>query len=161
MVQLAVLLLLRVGKLKKLNNIIMNYSAVLNRFIKSDKFIIGKLIITNSANHVVFTSFTLELPYLNNQPRISSIPIGIYSVKRIVSPHNGNCYEILKVPNRSNIEIHIANYTKDILGCIGIGTGYFIPNNYQDVMITNSSKAMQQLLACNIETFDLKITESC
>lgn len=65
------------------------------------------------------TCFTIELPYVQNQTNISSIPLGEYKAK-IVGGHKnlGDCIQLLNVPNRSGIFIHVANSVKEIRGCI-------------------------------------------
>lgn len=72
---------------------------------------------------------TIELPNKNNQQRVSCIPEGEYILKLRESPivrktSKGKYlrgWEVTDVPNRTFIMIHIANTTKDILGCIGVG----------------------------------------
>src|SRR5690242_6247100 len=49
---------------------------------------------------------TLERPWLNNQKSISCIPKGEYQISRTVRPKHGMCFEVLNVPNRSDILIH-------------------------------------------------------
>jgi len=57
---------------------------------------------------------TGELPWRNDQPRISSIPPGVYVCKWLLSPKHGWCYHITGVPDgRSEIEIHSANWMGD------------------------------------------------
>jgi hypothetical protein len=70
----------------------------------------------------VFFGYSLELPWRDNQHDISCVPEGTYPVKMIDSGHwKRTVPHLLKVPGRDLIEIHIANYPKDIKGCIGVG----------------------------------------
>lgn len=64
---------------------------------------------------------TLELPWKDNQHDVSCIPVGTYTVKRVITPKHGECFEILSVPGRTGILFHIANTFNDLLGCIGVG----------------------------------------
>ena len=64
---------------------------------------------------------TLELPWKENQHDISCIPVGTYTVKRVITTGHGECFEVLSVPNRTAILIHKANTVKDLRGCIGVG----------------------------------------
>jgi len=67
-----------------------------------------------------FQGYTLERPWVNNEPNISCIPEDIYFVK----PDNTGkfqWFEITHVPNRSNIEMHGANKVQHLQGCIGLG----------------------------------------
>ncbi len=64
---------------------------------------------------------TCELPWKDNQNKISCIPVGTYKVTPFNSPSKGDVYLVNDVPNRDMIEIHIGNTIKDILGCIAVG----------------------------------------
>ncbi len=64
---------------------------------------------------------TLELPWKDNQRRISCIPAGEYETVRVQSPRLGNTFMVKDVPNRSEILIHGAGTIADLLGCIGVG----------------------------------------
>lgn len=68
---------------------------------------------------------TLELPWKNNVVGISCIPAGIYRVTKFKSPSKGDVFLLHDVPDRSMIEIHVANTVKDIQGCIGVGRSFF------------------------------------
>lgn len=63
---------------------------------------------------------SLELPKLANQIGKSCILEGAYKcVVDNVGKHQ--YFRVLDVPDRSNIEIHIANTVDDLLGCIAFG----------------------------------------
>ncbi|MCW5591069.1 MAG: hypothetical protein KIS74_03120 [Burkholderiales bacterium] len=61
--------------------------------------------------------FTLELPWRENQPQVSCIPIGSWTCRRVVSPRWGETFDI-KVPGRSLIRFHWGNTEDDTLGCV-------------------------------------------
>ncbi len=63
----------------------------------------------------------LELPFIDNINNVSSIPAGSYPAKVRTDGHKGWRLE-LTIPSRSNVQIHSGNTTKQILGCILIGT---------------------------------------
>lgn len=71
---------------------------------------------------------TLELPWLENIRRQSCIPEGVYKLRKRYSPvvqrssgqEFANGWEVTDVPDRTYIMCHVANYTSDLLGCIGI-----------------------------------------
>jgi hypothetical protein len=70
--------------------------------------------------------FSLELPELfEGQPNVTNktcVPVGTYDVERLWSGHwNQLMPHIVGVPGRTEVEIHIANFPHDILGCMGIG----------------------------------------
>ncbi|MGV7234622.1 MAG: DUF5675 family protein [Nitrosomonadaceae bacterium] len=71
---------------------------------------------------IMWKCFTLELPWKDNKARESCIPDGKYTCKFTYSPkYKRNMYLIDKVPNRSGIRIHSANYFFQLLGCISMG----------------------------------------
>jgi hypothetical protein len=66
--------------------------------------------------------YTCELPWLNNDPQTSCIPIGTYTCVPHNSPAHPNTWELQNVPNRTAILIHNGNAAKvDSLGCILVG----------------------------------------
>jgi len=68
-----------------------------------------------------FICYTLELPWKDNERRVSRIPEGTYEVKKRYSQKYKEHLHVLKVPGRSYILIHIGNFSKDTLGCILVG----------------------------------------
>ena len=64
---------------------------------------------------------TVEREWFGNQHDISCIPLGQYHCTQIDSPRHGLCYQLLDVPERSNIEIHVANVMQELRGCIALG----------------------------------------
>jgi len=63
---------------------------------------------------------TIELPWRNNQRRVSCIPEGRYQLKPFSSKKHPHVFEVCEVPNRDAILIHKANFAlKELLGCIG------------------------------------------
>jgi hypothetical protein len=76
---------------------------------------------------------TIELPWKNNEPRISCIPEGKYGLVKRYSPRHKWHFELKDVPGRQLILIHPANDAiSELQGCIapvavitGIGKGNF------------------------------------
>lgn len=91
-------------------------------------------------NHLCYT---VELPWDDNIPQNSCIPIGTY----IFIPHNSSAHpltwEITNVPNRSEILIHSANWAYQLLGCIGVGEAIELIEGVMGV--TNSVNTLQRL----------------
>jgi hypothetical protein len=87
--------------------------------------------------------YALELPWRDNQHEISCIPAGIYDIKLLPSPHFHNQLipHLMDVPHRDNIMIHIANYPKEIKGCLAIGKTVAGPD-----FIGNSKVAFAELM---------------
>jgi hypothetical protein len=77
--------------------------------------------------------YTIELPWLHNQQRVSCIPEGEYVLQKRFSPKFRWHLHLKNVPGRDLILIHPANDAKmELLGCIapvtyhtGIGKGSF------------------------------------
>ncbi|MGO3183261.1 MAG: DUF5675 family protein [Aequorivita sp.] len=101
-----------------------------------------------------FLCFTIELPWLEDQPSKSCIPEGTYELEARYSKKLGNHLLVSNVPNRHLILVNPANYATDGLGgCIvpvseltGIGVG------------TNSHMAMQKVLSLCHQGFERKET---
>ena len=97
---------------------------------------------------------TLELPYRDNQRRISCIPAGEYSA-RLRHPTESGSRDYLHilvkdVPNRDYILFHRGNTAKDSRGCILVGL-----KSEQDI-VYNSTLALDLLLK---EIINLGVTE--
>ena len=94
--------------------------------------------------------YTIELPWLGNQKRISCIPEGEYILQKRFSPKFKWHLHLMNVPGRVLILIHPANdANKELLGCIapvskhtGIGKG------------SNSRKALEKLKTLVYTVFD-------
>lgn len=63
--------------------------------------------------------YTIELPWLNNQKRVSCVPEGEYILQQRYSPKFKWHLHLKNVPGRDLILIHPANDAqKELLGCI-------------------------------------------
>lgn len=66
--------------------------------------------------------FTLELPWKNNQRKISCIPAGEYPLSRAYSPRfDKSMWHVFSVFGRGGILFHIGNTAADTEGCILLG----------------------------------------
>lgn len=62
---------------------------------------------------------TIELPWKNNQPRVSCIPEGRYRLRRRHSPRFREHFEVMDVKDRKYILFHAGNDAgKELRGCI-------------------------------------------
>ena len=69
-----------------------------------------------------FECYTVERPWLNNKVAESCIPEGKYELRPDRYNRGGyNAYKLMDVPDRSQIKIHVANTTDNVIGCIGLG----------------------------------------
>jgi hypothetical protein len=111
-----------------------------------NKQTLGVLYLLNDNYNVIDSWYSLELPWKNNQRRISCIPKGNYKAIKHKSPKFGLSLWLQNVPNRSEILIHKGNYHTDILGCILIGKGKSDINNDGYLDVTSSRLAVSELM---------------
>lgn len=105
-----------------------------------------------------FTCFTLELPWLGNQQDISCIPNGIYRWKKRMSPNKGyEVIELIDVPNRQFIQIHIGNRTSQILGCVLTGEAIKDYNDDGIPDVVNSKDAFETLMSITADEGTIEI----
>ena len=98
--------------------------ALLLRWKTGDQGTFG-VIVCGGGQHL----FTGELPWKNNQPNISCIPAGTYTVRVRVSNRFGRVYEITGVDGRTYILFHQGNFSGDrelgfrsnVAGCVLLG----------------------------------------
>ena len=112
-----------------------------------------------------FFCFTLEPPWLNNQPTLSSIPPGKYHCQQIRSPKFGKVYEVQNVSERSHILIHSGNLAghrslglfSHTWGCILLGRKVGWLNN--QLAVLNSKTTVRKLHEhFNKQSFYLEVT---
>lgn len=123
-------------------------TVIIQRQPSTDEGTFGKLMMEG------FECVTLELPWKNNQRRVSCIPAGEYKALRHKSPSKGWCYELRDVPGRSDILIHSGNWagdtekgwSSDYLGCIGLGKsrGYLLNREGKTQRVILSSRLAMQ-----------------
>ena len=93
-----------------------------------------------------FHCFTLELPWLDNKRSVSCVPDGRYVAHKYNSPSKGSVLLLDGVPDRSYIEIHVGNYTRQIEGCILVGDSIRYLDTDETPDVANSRNTMQALL---------------
>jgi hypothetical protein len=87
---------------------------------QNDSFTLGE-VFGYIDGEVVFSGFSVENPWMDNARYISRVPAGTYEAFCRTSPSNGEVIELKDVPGRSHIQLHVANWSKDVSGCIGVG----------------------------------------
>lgn len=96
---------------------------------------------------------TLELPWKDNQSRVSCIPEGQYALAMrrsgVVSRTTGGAYpegwEVVNVPDRTYIMVHVGNTVDDVLGCILVGQSRGVLGNKKAVL--SSRAAFEQFMS--------------
>lgn len=119
---------------------------------------LGELMVVGESGHTIFTCKTMELGWNDNRRRVSCIPVGNYVVKRRHSEKYKQHFHILNVPNRDFILIHPANYSRQLLGCIGVGEAHVDIDKDGLKDITNSKKTMEKLLQLMPADFLIEIS---
>ena len=64
---------------------------------------------------------TLELPFRDNQEKISRVQAGTYAGTIRTDGTKGWRIELKNVPNRTNVQLHVGNYTRETEGCVLLG----------------------------------------
>lgn len=135
--------------------------ATLTRFVTSE---------FGTQGHLEFDGFecrTLELPWLDNEPRVSCIPAGVYTSSLYPSSKFGLVYVIEDVPNRDGILIHQGNFAgnkalghkSDVEGCILVGQKFGVLEG--QLAVLNSRKTLLALREfLNNEPFELTIVDA-
>jgi hypothetical protein len=107
-----------------------------------------------------FQCFLIGLPWLGNEQEESCIPEGEYEYEVKESPRLGRpVIWILNVPNRTNIQWHPANYTRQLLGCEAPGDSIKFLDDDGTPDVTNSTKTLDKLLSVIDKTGTINIVE--
>ena len=117
---------------------------ILKRFFSNHKKTLGNLFLNEDIKTILMLK-TLELPWVDNKPRISCIPKGTYQAKVHNSSKFGWCLWFQNVPGRSEILIHQGNFTSQILGCILPGVLHDDINNDGIMDVKHSGIAIEAL----------------
>jgi len=88
----------------------------------------------------------LELPWKGNKNNISCIPEGVYPARKRYTKKRGWHFHITDVPGRTWILIHIANYAREIRGCIIPGLKHADIDGDGVMDIASSTQALKMLL---------------
>jgi hypothetical protein len=124
---------------------------ILRTFEQGGKQTLGELSVIDNNGKVVYKCATLELPWRENQRRISCIPTGTFKARlrrAADSPsRNYDHIHIHPVPNRTWILIHRGNYHFHIEGCVLVGKNHVDINRDGLLDVTNSTIAMNELMA--------------
>ena len=124
----------------------------LDRFKTSEQGTFGAL--TDDSGLIKDRSvFTVERPMDGDHP---CVPAGTYQVEPYNSPKHGNVWQVMRVPGRTNIEIHPANLASELLGCIAPGDSLGKIGGVEAVL--NSKNTFSMLQSLLPETFTLIIT---
>lgn len=105
----------------------------------------------------VYQCFTLELPWRDNRTSISCITAGLYQCQKITSPSLGECVDVKNVAGRTYIRIHKGNFTRQIEGCILVGTSIQFIDGDSIPDVGASTKAFTGLMNALPDSFEMEI----
>jgi len=106
-----------------------------------------------------FKCFTLELPWKGNELNVSCIPRALgYKGEKHKSPANGDVIAITNVFNRTYIQIHSANFLRQLKGCIAVGDSIKFLDGDSLPDVTNSKNTLKKLLAVLPKKFMIEIS---
>lgn len=88
------------------------------------------------------------------------IPVGTWTCRRRISPHFGYAvFELVDVPGHDYLEIHIANWERQLEGCIAVGKALGLSNQDHPTMLMNSAAAFKSFMALQegVQSFTLVV----
>lgn len=137
--------------------------AIIERNYK-DNQTLGKLeVYDEDTGNLLWSCVTLELPWKDNKVRESCILEGDHIVKKRYGYQSGNFdythYIIQDVEGRTYILFHIANFTEDLLGCIGVGQDFKWSASQNEYYITDSEATLEAMINVLGDEFILTIEE--
>lgn len=111
----------------------------------TSKATFGMLSVTDGAPICV----TVERERDHNRPSTDDrpgacIPAGKYLCRRVKSPSHGDVFEVTGVPGRLYIQIHAANWSKQLRGCIAPGDTFEMLDG--EDAVTSSKKALAEVM---------------
>ncbi len=124
------------------------YKALLvrSREQSDDKKTVGRFLLFNENGEIKRDRACLELPWKENSPDESCIPEGEYEVKAKKSKKFGDlAFEIQDVPGRTDILMHVGNFTRESRGCQFLGWHFVDIDGDGITDVANSEKTMKDL----------------
>ena len=129
------------------------------RSFKNEYQTLSHFVVFDIKYNALFWGKSLELPFRNNNIRVSCIPLGHYNGIKSVSARNGNVLNILNVVGRTNIQVHKGNFYNNSTGCILVGEEYAYINGDANLDITHSKYTMNELFLVMAGSFDVYIMD--
>ena len=120
------------------------YTAIIQRYWSDESQTLGTLTLLDNSLNPIFAAISLERGWQDNQPNVSSVPVGEYLCVYEYSPaFERNLWELKDVPNRSECKFHTSNYWNQLNGCIALGdTAENIGQDFR-LDVTNSGDTME------------------
>ena len=87
---------------------------------------------------------TLELAYKDNERSISCVPTGGYPLRLEYSDaFDMQLWEMKCVPERSECKFHVANYFRQLQGCVAVGEKHLHIDDDQVLDLGNSKDTLK------------------
>jgi len=118
---------------------------------------VGELNVHDEHGNSYMKLATMELGWHQNVEDISCIPAGKYTARKFYSLKHKNCFLIMNVPDRTMIEIHAANFSKQLKGCVAVGTSFRDIDSDGEIDLLNSRIALNSLLKEMPDDFPIEI----
>src|SRR4051812_13173320 len=101
---------------------------------------------------------TVERPHHSFSEDHPCIPEGVYTAKRYNSPTHGHVWMLQDVPGRTEIEIHVANWPMELLGCIAPGQAFGCDSINNQWGVKQSKVAFDRLMQATAGEVQIEIT---
>lgn len=121
----------------------MKLKVIVERFKVEDNYSLGKCYIQiDNVKHYIGCS--LERGWQDNKKNISCVPAGEYKLKHEYSgKFKKKLWELYGVPGRSECKFHVANFWRQLNGCIALGYKHIDIDGDGDPDVTNSGIVME------------------
>ena len=117
---------------------------------------LGLVYIHEGVNEL-FRCCCLELPWRDNQRKVSAIPAGRYPARKRYTSDRGWHFHIQDVPGRTWILYHKGNFYWQIEGCTLVGSDFRDINSDGSNDVINSAVTMKVLLDMMPDEFMLDV----
>lgn len=123
----------------------------------------GCIQVLDANGQPLFMCVAIERGDRDNQPMVGHVPRGMYPLVLEESPKFGKLlWELKEVPGRTECKIHVANFWRQLNGCIALGKRLkdLDKDGYYDVTDSANTleefhKAMEGIERTTIEIIDL------
>lgn len=134
-----------------------DYQGLLKRTKRTPVQTLGEFSFFEDGVKLIFSCKTLELEEDCNAVRDDCIPKGIYNVEKRWSKKYGWHFHIKDVPNRSLILIHNANFSRELLGCVAVGSSHTDIDGDGLTDVTSSKSTLKRMNKVLPDKWVLKI----
>jgi len=136
-----------------------DYDGLLTREGSTATQTLGEFNFYDENRNVIFTCKTIELEVDCNAVRDDAIPNGLYKVVKRYSAKYKEHFHITGVEGRSLILIHNANYSRELLGCVGVGRKHVDIDGDGLKDVTSSKDTMKELMSKLPDTWMLRVVQ--